>query len=76
MPKKSYTLAPLREMSFFGVPRRGCQGVGGYATKATLKTLTQSVKEFSFANPKHFLLARVVDERDLLAQNGLDRQGS
>ena len=27
--------------------------------------------EFSFANPKHFLLARVVDERDLPAQNGI-----
>ena len=50
MPKKSYTLVPLREMSFFEVPRRG--GGGGWAkrgrgnaTKATLKTLTQSVKE-------------------------------
>ena len=56
MPKKSYTLAPLREMSFFGVPRRGCQGVGGYATKATLKTLTQSVKElWRLCEKCHFL---------------------
>ena len=54
MPKKSYTLAPLREMSFFGVPRRGCQGVGGYATKATLKTLTQSVKELQYLDQKFF----------------------
>ena len=46
MPKKSYTLAPLREMPFFGVPRRGGIGGQGYDTKATLKTLTQSVKEF------------------------------
>ena len=27
--------------------------------------------KFSFANPKHFLLARVVDERDRPAQNGI-----
>ena len=31
MPKKSYTLVPLREMSFFEVPRRGGGGGGrGY----------------------------------------------